>query len=445
MYGKFFLSLAVLVGAVPLWCQVEPSASGGAGSSDDDSLMTLPPAISGSFYPTEVGAQERENFLSGGLLFAAAYNDNVLAGEAIKPIAAESYTIAPDIALSTRTARLGGSLRYSPGFIFYHPTTELNDVTQNAAADFSYRWTPHTSLGVQEFFQQNSTVFSAPYTVGGAIISGSATPASPIVIIPYGGQIMDSTAGHIGYQFSRRSMISASGSFSSFHFSGTAISEGLNNSVGGGGGGAYSRRLARTQYLGLSYRYSTSNTNPFASTTNSHVGSVFYSIDLGNAFSLSLSGGPEYSTTTAPGITAIHTWAPSINAGIGWQRKRANVALDYAHSITTGYGLLGSFTADSAGAIVGWQFTRRLIGNVSANYANTRNSSSPLIATYTPAGHTLFGRTSLSYQLAEHLMLIGEYMRLHEAFSGIAAISNNPDADRVAVSLSYTFTRPLGR
>lgn len=445
MYGKLFLSLAVLVGSIPLWCQVEPSASGGSGSSDDDSPMALPPAISGSFYPSEVGSQERENLLSAGLLFTAAYDDNVLAGEAIKPISAESYTILPNVALSTRTSRLGGSLRYSPGFIFYHPTTELNDVTQNAVADFQYRWTPHASLGLQEFFQQNSTAFSEPYTVAGSTISGSATSASPIVIVPYGGQITDSTTGHIGYQFSRRSMVSASGSFSSFHFSSTTISEGLNNSNGGGGGGSYSHRLTRTQYLGLSYRYSTSTTNPYASTTDSHTGSVFYSVDLGRAFSLSLSGGPEYSTTSAPGTTPAHSWAPSVNAGVGWQRQRANFAFNYAHSITTGYGLLGSFTSDSAGAIAGWQFTRRLVGNINGNYANTRKSASPLIVTYSPTGHTVFGRASLSYQLAEHLMLVGEYTRLHESYSGIAALSNNPDADRVAVSLNYVLTRPLGR
>ena len=311
MYRNILLSLAVFVGSIPLWCQVEPSASGGSGSSDDDAPMALPPAIGGSFYPSEVGSQERENSLSGGLLFAAAYNDNVLAGEAIKPIAAESYNIVPNIALSTRTARLGGSLRYSPGFIFFHPTTELNDVTQNAAADFSVSldaaYVPwRTGVLSAEFNGLQRAVYRR-----GATISGSATPASPLVIIPYGGQIMDSTTGHVGYQFSRRSMISASGSFSSFHFSGTAISEGLNNSIGGGGGGSYSRRLTRTQYLGLSYRYSASTTNPYASTTDSHTGSVFYSIDLGKAFSLSVSGGPEYSTTAAPGITPIHTWAPS--------------------------------------------------------------------------------------------------------------------------------------
>ena len=298
MFRRILFSLAVLVGSMPLWCQVEPSATGGSGATDDDSLMTLPPAISGSFYPSEVGSQERENLLSGGVLFTAAYDDNVLAGEGTGTIGAESYSILPNIEISTSTSRLRGSLNYSPGFMFFHPTTYLNQVTQNADADFQFRWTPHTTVAVQEVFRQNSTVFSEPYTLSGATISGSGGSGYPIVIAPYAGQISDSTSAHVGYQFSRSSMISASGNYSSFNFSNSTASQGLYNSHGGGGSGSYSRRFGRMQYLGLSYRYAISETTPYPSTTESQFATVFYSVRLSNSFSLSASGGPEYTTTS---------------------------------------------------------------------------------------------------------------------------------------------------
>jgi hypothetical protein len=444
MFRRILLSLALLLGSMPLLCQVEPSATGGSGTTDDDSLMTLPPAISGSFYPSEVGSQERENLLSVGLLTSAAYDDNVLAGVGTGTIGAESYTILPNIEISTSTSRLRGSLNYSPGFMFFHPTTYLNAVTQNANADFQYRWTPHTTVAVQEVFQQNSTVFSEPYTVSGATISGSGSSGYPIVIAPYAGQIMDSTSAHVGYQFSRSSMISASGNYSSFSFSNSTVSQGLYNSHGGGGSGSYSRRFGRMQYLGLSYRYAISETTPYPSTTESQFATVFYSVRLSNSFSLSASGGPEYTTTTATGSPTVGTWAPSGNASIGWQRRRAAVALGYSRAVTTGWGLLGSFTADTATASVRWQFTQRLTGGLTGNYSNTKNAT-PSITTTSLAGHTLFGRASLDYRLGEHLTAVGEYSRLHDAYFGIAAISNYPDADRVAISLNYGFKRPLGR
>jgi hypothetical protein len=445
MFRRIFLSLAVLVGSTPLWCQVEPSATGGSGTTDDDSLMSMPPAISGSFYPSEVGSQGRENVLSGGLLFTAAYDDNVLAGGGgTGTIGAESYTILPNIEISTSTSRLRGSLNYSPGFMFYDPTTYLNQVTQNADADFQFRWTPHTTLAVQEVFRQNSTVFSEPYTVSGATISGSGSSGYPIVIAPYAGQIMDSTSAHVGYQFSRSSMISASGNYSSFSFSNSTASQGLYSSHGGGGSGSYSRRFGRAQYLGLSYRYAISETTPSPSTTESQFATVFYSVQLSNSFSLSASGGPEYTTTSVPGTSTIATWAPSGNGSIGWQRRRAAVTLGYSRAVTTGWGLFGSFTADSATASARWQFTQRLTGGLSGNYSNTKNAT-PSITTTSLAGHTVFGRASLDYMLGQHLNLVGEYNRLHNTFSGIVAISDDPDADRIAVSLSYGFRRPLGR
>ena len=444
MFRRILFSLAVLVGSIPLWCQVEPSATGGSGSTDDDSLMTLPPSVSGSFYPSAVGSQERENSLAAGVLFTASYDDNVLPDTGLKPIGAESYSILPNIALATTTSRLRGSLSYSPGFMFFHPVTYLNEVTQNAVADFQYRWTPHTTVSVQEAFQQNSTVFSEPYIVSGATISGSEGSAYPVVIAPYAGQTMDSTTGHIGYQFSRNSMISASGFYSLFDYSNTTASEGLYNSHGGGGSGSYSRRFGRTQFLGLTYRYGISETTPYPSTTESHFATAFYNVRLGNRFSLAVSGGPEYTTTSTTGTTLPGTWAPSGNASLGWQKRRASVALGYSRAVTTGWGLFGAFTADSATTTMRWQFTQRLVGGVNGNYSNTKNAA-PLIATYSPTGHTLFGRASLEYQLGEHLNLIGEYSRLHNTFSGIVAIANDPNVDRIAISLNYGFRRPLGR
>jgi hypothetical protein len=444
MLKRISLSLAVLLCSASLWCQVEPSATGGSEPTSDDSLMTLPPPVSGTFYPSSAGSQERSNTLSGGVIGTVAYDDNVLAGETSKPISAETYTIFPNIRLDERTARARASLSYSPGFTFYDPTTDLNQFNQNATADFQYRLTSRMTFGLQEVFQQNSTIFSQPYTLAGATVSGSADSASPIVVLPYAGQLMDSTQAHLSYQFSRSSMIGGAGSFSSFHFSNLTQNIGLYNSDGGGGSAFYNRRLTRSQYIGINYRYSISESNPVPSTTQSQYATVFYTMYLARTLSLSITGGPEYATSSAPGVTPIHTWAPSGVASIGWQKSRANFALTYSRAITTGWGLLGSFTADNANASVQMQFTRRLLGGLSGNYANTKNAT-PSIVSSTQLGHLIFGRASLQYLIGEHLTAVAEYTRLHESYSGISAISNNPNADRVAVSLNYRFSRPLGK
>jgi hypothetical protein len=444
MYKRIFLSLVLLLCWTPLWCQVEPSASGGQGSTSDDSLMTLPPQESGAFYPSSVGSQDRANILSGGVIVSAGYDDNLLTDETGHPVGAETYMIFPNIVVAEQTSRARGSLAYSPGFIFYDPTTVLNSLNQNVNANFQYRLTPHTTIGLQEVFQQNSTVFSQPYTFSGTTISGSAESGSPIVILPYAGQRTDSTQAHIGYQFSRSSMIGGSGYFSSFNYSNLALEQetGLDNSDSGGGSAFYSHRLTRSQYMGFTYRYSISDSSPVSYTSKNQFVSFNYSVNFERVFSISLTGGPEYSTSTSPGIVPTHSWSPSGAVSLGWHKPRANVALSYSRAVTSGWGLIGAYTADSASTSIQYQFARKLFGNLSGNYANTKNATS-LSVPSSQVGHLLFGRAALQYRISEHLSAVAEYTRLHENYAELTA--NNPNADRVSVSLNFAFSRPLGR
>ena len=440
-----FLSSAMLL-SVPLVAQVEPSASGGgsAPTTNDDEAMTLPPQVSGSFYPSEVGDLQRQNLLSIGLIFITSYDDNVLTGETARAVGAESFSILPTVSLSTLTGRANGILSYSPGFQFYHPTSDLNHVTQNLLASFSYRMSPRTSVGVSDSFSQNSTVFSQPYTFAGTTISGSGEQMGPVVLLPYANQLSDTTDAHIGYQISRTAMIGASGSFGIFDLSNDAQGQGLYNSASAGGSVYYDRRLGRSQYFGVNYRYEKTDTNPIASTTVSQYGTVFYTFYPSRSFSLSVSGGPEYTTTTAHGIAEIDTWAPSIVASGGWHNLRTNLAVSYARSVSTGWGLLGSFKSDNASLSGQREFTRKFIGGISGNYSNTRNET-PVLANYNANGHLLLGRVGLTYRLAERFDVVGEYVRLHEDYGGIAVIAHNPDDDRVSVTFNYRFSRPLGR
>src|ERR1700741_4735573 len=91
--------LFLLVGATsPLWSQVEPSASGGDFELSDEHMMT-PPPVSQDAYPVIVGSEERSNFASAGMVFTAAYVDNLMLINSVGPISDEIYTFAPTIGL----------------------------------------------------------------------------------------------------------------------------------------------------------------------------------------------------------------------------------------------------------------------------------------------------------------------------------------------------------
>jgi hypothetical protein len=453
MRTRFSLIFVFLLITAPLWGQVEPSASGGSSAQDDDSMMPLTPEVSGSFFPTE-GSGGRTNFLSGGVTFGASYDDNQLTGPSGKPISGETYSVWPTINYEQGTTRTRANFVYSPGFTFYEPNTSSNSFTQNATADFEYRLTQRMSVTFQDIFEQNSSVLAQPYNLAGTTISGTGQSSTPYLILPYESQIVDATQAGLDYQFSRNGMIGASGSYSIFHYPNLNQEPGLYDSSAEGGSVYYSRRLTPRQFLGITYKYSTESTdgadtsaaNDVNTSTVSQNGYVFYTAYIAHQYTISLSGGPEYSTTTTnlAGFTPVHSWSPSGVATLGWQRTHLGAALAYARAETSGQGLLGTYRADSASATFHWQMRPKWTSGVSVSYANIKDST-PTIAITSPDGHTIFGSATLQYRITEHMSAIAEYDRLHESYGNIQAISANPDVDRVSISLNYQFTRPLGR
>ena len=65
-------------------------------------------------------------------------------------------------------------------------------------------------------------------------------------------------------------------------------------------------------------------------------------------------------------------------------------------------------------------------------------------ATASTNGHTVSGTASLQRQFGEHLNVQLGYTRLHQNYN-VAAISTTPDTNREFVSISYQFSRALGR
>lgn len=442
MLRSVCLVFAMSLCSTPLWCQVEPSATGGSGSASDDSYMTMPPPVSGSFYRSFLGSH-RENYLSYGVGTSASYDDNIWAGSGT-PLSGETYTIYPAVALETSTGRTNASLNYSPGFTFYEPLSALNQVTQNLTADFGYKLSPRTSLSGQDVFSQNSSLFSQPETFAGSTVSGSSESTAPIVIFPYGSQLTDNTGATLGYQFSRNSMIGGGGSFSLYRFTNSTQDVGLYDSESYGGSGFYSRRFGRGQYTGVRYGYWRSTTDGYSTTTRSQNGSLFYSWSLSRAFSFSVSGGADYSTVSSQGSPETNAWDPTGSASFGWHGRRTDLAATYSRAVSTGWGFVGEYKSDTLGISLERELGRRLRGIISGNYADVQNVAA-FATSSTEIGHSLFGRALLVYSLTEHMGVSAGYTRVHQNYTGIAEIAANPDADQVTVSLNYRFRRPLGR
>jgi hypothetical protein len=404
--------------------------------------MQTPPPVSGQAYPTETGSETRSNYLRAGLNVQIAYDDNVEPGNSSKPVGDEIYTIGSSFALDQITPRAHRTLMYSPGFTLYEPTSALNALNQNAAASYEYRLSPHAKVSVQDTFVQASNVFDQP--AGG--VSGSTQAAAVAVVAPFAEQLSNGTSGESTFQFSRNSMIGAGGTYSLLDYPNPAQAAGLPNSNTYGGSAFYNRRLSSTQYMGVNYQYSkmTSSSASGASVTEMYTIYSFYTLYLAHTLSFSVSGGPQHFDVTDAPFPASTAWTPAVTASMGWQRNRTNLAASYSRTVNGAGGLLGTFESTAGNASGRWQATRTWTLGAAASYSILK-SVTPLSPTASQGGHTLSGTVSAHHPIGQHLSAEIGYSRLHQSYGGIAAISVDPDGDHGYISISYQFSRPLGR
>jgi hypothetical protein len=313
MLTRICFGLALLV-AMPLWSQVEPSATGPAPTSGDP--MQTPPPVSGESYPTATGAETRSNELRGGLTFETAYDDNVLASETTAPVSDFSYSIRPTIAIDQMTSRLHNNFSYSPGFTLYQRTTGRNEIDQSASAKSQYRLSPHISLSAIDTFQKSTNVFNQPFSG----VSGSTQAPIEALVAPFAAQLGNTANASLSYQFSRNGMIGGGGSSSIVDYLNPAQASGIPNSNSRSGSGFYNLRLSGNQYIGVNYQYSWMTSSGASGGSETKVETVysFYTLYLKHALSLSVSGGPQHFDVTQPSLPETASWTPAVTASMGW-------------------------------------------------------------------------------------------------------------------------------
>jgi hypothetical protein len=452
MFTHVCLSLALLA-ATPVWSQVGVTPFEMADTTADEARMLTPPPVSAEGYPTAVGSQMRSNYLAAGLIFNTAYSDNVLGGGSITPVGDVIYSILPTITLDQTTSRQRLTLTYSPGFTFYQHASALNAADQTAALNFQYRLSEHTVLILGDSFQKSSNVFDQLYPLSGGAISGSAQAPPAGVVAPYADRLSNTANAGFSYQFSRNAMIGTNGIVTESNYPNPAEASGLYDSNSLGGSVFYSQRLSSTQYIGVTYQYLRSQGNPVNAQANpvnaqtevqTHTLSPFYTIYFNPTLSLSLSGGPQYFDAAQSLSSPFRSWRPSAMASIGWQRSHTNFVASYSRTVTGGVGLPGAFDSSSTNASVRWQVTRTWTVGSAAGYSINKNVT-PLFSSSSPGGHTVSGSVSVQHSMSDHLKAELGYARLHQSYDGIAVISDAPDSNREFISVSYQFTRPLGR
>ena len=428
---------------MPLWSQVQPSAYGGGYELDSEHMMT-PPPVSRSAYPALSSSEERANFVAGGAVVSAAYTDNLmLLGD--KAISDEYYNIVPTISLDRRTARHSESVRYGAGFRLYQNTSDLNAITQDGSASFTYRFTPYAALIINDSVDQNSNSYNRGNAFGGGGVSGAPGSANVALVEPYADQLTNSTSAGLEYQYSKNSMMGASGSYSFLNFSAHSNLPTLSNQDTAGGNAFFSRRFGKS-YAGVTYQLSKYVTHPFGSYTVSNTVFGFFTHYFTRTVSVSLLGGPEHYTSWAETTEKSSAWTPAAQGSVGWQVRRANLAASFVHVVSGAGGLIGTFHSDTGGLNAHMMLSRKWGAGAHAEYSHYKNlTTTPVQFGYFPGGDTISGGVEVQRSIRESLALEAQYVHLHQNYGNVTTSQNLHDTNEVILGISYQFHRPLGR
>lgn len=446
MRNRMLLTL-LLVTTVPIWAQVD-SQPANEGNATSGSVMIAPPPVSGQVYPEEVGAEIQSNYLKGGLSVGGGYIRNLFVGGTSALANETSLSIRPNISLDEATPRQHLNLEYSPQFNFYRPTSTLNETDHSLDATYRLRVMPHIIVSASNNFQKSAVVFFSPAFNGG--VSPSPPPAAAGAIPPLAHWTGNTVQGILNWQYARSAMVGGSGILAMTRFADSSQVTGLFNSDSRGGSGFWTRQVSASEYLGAVYQYFDILADPSKplSETYTHTLYAFYTRYLTDLFSVSVSAGPQHFQVDQPSAQSVQAWAPAVIASLAWQRKHTNFSLGYGRTVTGGGGLLGAYHSNSANMSARWQIARTWTTSVMGSYASNRSvfkeatKTSPFFNTN---GHSIFGSLAIDHYLTEHIVLEGEYDRIHQSYGTIAAIASVPNSDRITVSLAWRFTHPLGR
>jgi hypothetical protein len=406
--------------------------------------MMTPPPVSGDAYPVSIGSEMRSNYLGGGIVFMAAYQDNLLLQQSTRPISDESYSFVPTINFDRRTPRQGESLNYSSGFTLYQNTTELNGINQSATAGYRFHMSPYAVVELRDEFRQNYNL----YNQGNSFITGgvSGTPGSSntVLIAPFENQFGNLSNVAIDYQYGRNAMIGGSGSYSFLHYSDHSQSVGLNDGNTTTGSAFFSRRIARSEYVGAVYQFSKFITHPVNTDTLTHTVFGFYTHYFTRSFSMSLLAGPEHYTALSPATPKEASWAPAVQASIGWQDLRWSASASYSRIVSGAGGLIGTYDASLASLAAQLAVSRTWIIGANGGYSLFDNVN-PTDAALSSGGHTVSGIAFLRRRVSGRLNAEVGYGHFHQSYTKVPGQSLFPDSNRGYVSIAYGFNRPLGR
>jgi len=364
--------------------------------------------------------------------------------------------ITPSIRIQQFRPRLSWNIGYAGGWQHYAqvngvsgPNNNNNLFSQNVSAGFLWQIAQHWQLSARNHFVYSANPFDS-------YISSTGTPTmnnpNPVAYYPVTQFTLNNAIMSLTHQLSKVDTLSFTGTSDLRQTSNYNLvtAAPFYNLVSYGGLASYSHRLNPKLSLGAAYDY---NSLDFGrGQQRSGIQTISMTVDYLIRPNMTISGwiGPTYTSTKTTISIPIYLvqynslWSTSGGVNFGWQGLRNSFRAGYSRRVLDGGGYIATSQVNALHAAYARMLTSKLNASVGAGYFH--NVSTTLSARTYNYGSI---NASLTYKLARSLSATAQYSYLRQNPPNailVPNISRNVYSDNlVGVSISYTWSHPLGR
>jgi hypothetical protein len=426
---------------------------------EDDLRAPAPALLNGQAASLEFTPElERSNFLRGGISVGATYDDNATDTTANR-VGDFGYSILPHIELDQARPRLHWTVNYFGGFTANQRLTARNQGSHNLTGTLQFRLSPHVDLRLSDAFLATTGLLQQFQNGLGAPATGPINQPNTTLVTPLAKNLNNTGSVDLSYQFSADDMVGVGGTFYDSHFRDLPTgANALTDTSTRSGNFYYNHRFTPRNWTGIVYRYQRLEFSPSGDVTDTQSVLLSHTIYLQPHMTLSFFAGPEYSQLTTASVSmnvtptvisfavvSTHDHQLSVSAGgnFGWQGEHTSLHLDADRRVTDGGGLMGSVELTSVGGGIRRQLGRTTALHFSGVYGH--NQVLGAAGSGQSALKSATGSTGVEQRLGGNFMLTMDYARDYLK-GGTAALANQTvNHNRGYITISYNFTRPIGR
>jgi hypothetical protein len=396
------------------------------------------------------------NTLQYGATVSTMFDDNALLPET--PAKTETNltsSFQPEVRMDIDRVRWKSSLYYGPSFTYSNKIDIYNSSAQIMGADVQYSFTKRLSLHARNAFALSSNpleTFQASMELPNAGILNSSNPSALGANVR---TLTEQLQADLDYMVGPHTLVGVGGTFAILNYD--SIASGLaltGNSVGSrvwSGNAFYSHQFTRRYSVGVQYSAQATSsdisTGQFSSLTHAIFG--FLNISLSPAVHVSVFAGPQRAElndnlveATAPFSSHLAKLTYAAGSTLQWQGEHNGLTATFVQRLgDAGLSGGGAVSMRNATLQIQHRITKQSSLSLSGNYVSN-SQFDPL--SLVPLTDAVSAGLTITKVLTPRLTL--SLSGLRQQFIGGGPVGfSQPNHDVAAVSLSYSFSRPIGR